>query len=191
MSQQECTTYQAQRTQYKGVWYRSKLEAKVAQALDNLGIAFTYEPQGYKLSNGMWYRPDFWLPYAKQFIECKGKMDEIDAAKIVGLVNDHGMPVVVLGYGSVMLVTRMFDAPELDVVTYSSGIQLVRCAECGKQWFMSTSDTYACRCCGAYNGDAHLSETVDIESGQELFMHGQKVAAGDPFYRQIAESFNN
>ena len=72
---------QAKKVCYRGIQYRSTLEAKTAQSLDNLGIPYQYEPDGYQLTNGVWYKPDFYLPGAKQFIECKGVMSTEDSAK--------------------------------------------------------------------------------------------------------------
>lgn len=183
---------QAQRDEYKGIEFRSKLESKTAQALDNVGIAWEYEPDGYKLSNGLWYRPDFWLPDARQFVECKGVMSSTDSAKIVGLVEDTGHPVLALSYDNAMLVMRAYDASDAGIAAYQGDdIALTWCASCGKPWFISWSDTYECRNCGAYDGDHHMVGTVGIGSATELFRYGQQLAADKPMYREIADSFNN
>ena len=49
-------------TIYNGRRYRSRLEARWAVFFDSLGIRFEYEPEGFVLSNGMAYLPDFFLP---------------------------------------------------------------------------------------------------------------------------------
>ena len=49
-------------TRYKGYRFRSRLEARWAVFFDHLGIEWEYEPQGYVLSDGSTYLPDFWLP---------------------------------------------------------------------------------------------------------------------------------
>lgn len=183
---------QAQRDLYKGIEFRSKLESKTAQALDNIGIAWVYEPEGYKLSNGMWYRPDFWLPDARQFVECKGVMDAKDSAKIVGLVEDTGRQVLVVSYENAMMVMRFWNDPNGDIMTYTygDGIALARCERCGKKFFYVGADTFKCPACGAYEGDHHLRWLADIDSGTELFGYGQRVAADKPLYKQIASNFN-
>lgn len=184
---------QAQRDWYNGIEFRSKLESKTAQAFDNLSIPYEYEPEGYKLSNGMWYRPDFWLPDARQFVECKGVMSAEDSAKIVGLVEDTGDPVLVISYSNAMLVKRFWDDPEGDVMTYANElgtIALGRCLKCGGMWFYASPDTYKCRHCGAYDGDHHLGTVTDIESATSLFNYGQHVAADKPVYKEIANNFN-
>ncbi|MDJ0599551.1 MAG: hypothetical protein QNJ37_11995 [Crocosphaera sp.] len=57
-------------TVYKGIRFRSRLEARWAVFLDTLNFKFVYEPDGYDL-NGTWYLPDFWVPDWKAFLEIK------------------------------------------------------------------------------------------------------------------------
>ena len=184
---------QAQKDWYNGIEFRSKLESKTAQALDNIGMRYEYEPAGYKLTNGMWYRPDFWLPDAHQFVECKGKMDSTDSAKIVGLAMDTGFPVVVLSYDNILLVESV--QPEEGItafMTHERGcIVLLECSECGKSWIQYMGNTYRCPNCGAYDGDRHIKSETEIESGQQLFSYGQEIAADKPIYIEIANNFNN
>ena len=182
---------QAQRDEYKGIEFRSKLESKTAQALDNIGIAWEYEPDGYKLTNGMWYRPDFYLPGCGQFIECKGVMSSKDSAKIIGLVEDTSLPVLALSYTNAMLFMRSFNAPGANVVTHAGGtIWLSECLKCGARWFLSYEDTWKCPACGAHEGDHHFRQVAEIESATALFDYGQRVAASKPIYKQIANEFN-
>ena len=182
---------QAQKDWYNGIEYRSKLESKTAQALDNIGIEYVYEPDGYKLTNGMWYRPDFWLPKANQFIECKGVMQVTDSAKIAGLVEDTSHPVLVISYDNAMMVMRFWNDKRNDVVTYSRNLALGRCLSCGEKFFFAHEDTYACPACGAYEGDHLLGVLAEIESGQRLFEYGQEIAANKPIYQEMANNFNN
>ena len=46
-------------TRYKGYRFRSRLEARWAVFFDALGLEWEYEPEGYELSDGSWYLPDF------------------------------------------------------------------------------------------------------------------------------------
>ena len=50
------------RTKYGDHLFRSRLEARWAVFFDALGIRFEYEAEGYELSDGTCYLPDFWLP---------------------------------------------------------------------------------------------------------------------------------
>lgn len=182
---------QAQKDWYNGIEFRSKLESKTAQALDNIGIAYEYEPDGYKLSNGMWYRPDFYLPAQRQYIECKGVMSETDSAKIYGLVEDTGRQVIALSYTNSMVVMREWNNPLNEIVTYSGDdIVLAECCRCGGLWFLCWPDTYECTCCGSRDGDHHFRVVKTIASATDLFNFGQGVAADKPIYKEIANNFN-
>ena len=63
---------QAKPTRYNGVEFRSKLEASWATHFDAREIPWEYEPEGYKLSDGTWYKPDFYFPTARAWVEVKG-----------------------------------------------------------------------------------------------------------------------
>lgn len=58
-------------TEWNGVLYRSRLEARWAAFFDTLGVRFEYEPEGYELESGR-YLPDFFLPVANVLVEVKG-----------------------------------------------------------------------------------------------------------------------
>lgn len=58
-------------TSYKGLKFRSRLEARVALFLDKCAIAWEYEPEGYVTKTE--YNPDFYLPDFDTWIEVKGK----------------------------------------------------------------------------------------------------------------------
>lgn len=49
-------------TKYKGYEFKSRIEARWAVFFDSLGLKWEYEKEGYVLSDGTWYLPDFWLP---------------------------------------------------------------------------------------------------------------------------------
>ena len=48
-------------TNYKGITYRSRLEARWATYFDNINYKFEYELEGYDLGRFGWYLPDFYL----------------------------------------------------------------------------------------------------------------------------------
>lgn len=58
-------------TVYNGYRFRSRLEARWAVFFDAVGIRFEYEPEGFELSNGRKYLPDFWLPDFGIYVEIK------------------------------------------------------------------------------------------------------------------------
>lgn len=80
-------------TIYNGYRFRSRLEARWAIFFDALGIEYEYEPEGFVLTSGKCYLPDFKVKcYGTRgecadepfdlWIEVKGAMTQEDADKI-------------------------------------------------------------------------------------------------------------
>jgi hypothetical protein len=69
-------------TLYNGYRFRSRLEARWAVFFDAAGIEYQYEPEGYVLSDGTYYLPDFYLPSMRLYVEIKPKSsDELEDSK--------------------------------------------------------------------------------------------------------------
>ena len=63
----------ALQTNYKGYAFRSRLEARMAVILDELGWTWSYEPEGFSTAHGN-YLPDFRISYPyPMWIEVKGQ----------------------------------------------------------------------------------------------------------------------
>jgi hypothetical protein len=62
---------EAIKTKYKGVQFRSKLEARVAVFFNYYGLKWDYEPESFRLKNGQIYCPDFFLSDLDCFCEVK------------------------------------------------------------------------------------------------------------------------
>ena len=62
-------TIKARPTEYNGVLYRSRLEALWAQAFNDSGDTFKYEPETVLMDNGAIYTPDFLVDYGGVEIE--------------------------------------------------------------------------------------------------------------------------
>ena len=58
-------------TEYNGYRFRSRLEARWAVFFDASKIQYEYEPEGFVLSNGDKYLPDFYLPDFELYVEIK------------------------------------------------------------------------------------------------------------------------
>lgn len=142
-------------THYKGYRFRSRLEARWAVFFDAIGIRYLYEPEGFRLSDGTLYLPDFYLPESKAFFEVKGVMNEIDMHKIEQFIKDSKRPCII-GYDD--FTFNSCDALWEDdyALTDKSSSVLVRCRECGKMYFSGMQGSYVCQCCGAYDGDHYF-----------------------------------
>lgn len=68
-------------TCYDGYRFRSRLEARWAVFFNAAGIPYVYEPEGFKLSNGAYYLPDFYLPWFKLYIDIKPDFESESAYK--------------------------------------------------------------------------------------------------------------
>jgi hypothetical protein len=84
-------------TTYNGFRCRSRLEARWLLFLDELGIAYNYEPEGFRLPNGLCYLPDLWFPQIHFWGEVKpGTLTTEETAKACGLAASSGHPVLLL-----------------------------------------------------------------------------------------------
>jgi hypothetical protein len=90
-------------TWYRGVAFRSRLEARWAVFFDALHLRWEYEKEGYDL-NGLWYLPDFWMPQLDCWIEIKaieptdieqqkaGRLCHFSAKRVFIFVGQHTVP---------------------------------------------------------------------------------------------------
>lgn len=82
-------------TWYNGHEFRSRLEARWAVFLDDIGIEFEYEPEGYQHKDGERYLPDFYLPHVEMFAEVKPFRSDSDTRRLERFALD-GLGAVVL-----------------------------------------------------------------------------------------------
>lgn len=77
-------------TEYNGILFRSRLEARWAVFFDAAGVKYEYEPYSFMLG-GIGYVPDFYLPDYELYVEVKpfrkGAFTEI--AKTFGLIGSE------------------------------------------------------------------------------------------------------
>lgn len=88
-------------TVYNGYRFRSRLEARWAVFFDAAKIKYEYEPEGFELSDGTKYLPDFYLPDFDTYVEVKGdregSWEEIDKAKSMIFWGSHIRRILILG----------------------------------------------------------------------------------------------
>lgn len=73
--------------------YRSKSEERFAGHLENLGVAYDYEPKDrkvqYRIERTAYYLPDFIIKGAKFILEVKGQLTSSDRAKYLRIKKQH------------------------------------------------------------------------------------------------------
>ena len=95
-------------TEYKGIMFRSRLEARVALFFDKAGIEWIYEPD--RIVNGdSEYNPDFYLPEMDDYVEVKGKRPgyEAEILKIINFISVNS-PIK-----TVVIISEIPDPTEL------------------------------------------------------------------------------
>jgi hypothetical protein len=63
-------------TEYNGIKFRSRLEARWAVFFDTANIRYEYEPEGYETEEGQRYLPDYYLPDFDLYVEVKRDTEE-------------------------------------------------------------------------------------------------------------------
>lgn len=98
-------------TLYKGIQYKSRLEARTAIFFDFFGVKHQYEKQKYTLGN-LKYIPDFWLEDYQMFVEVKG-MHPTDLAreKARKLLLQEGYPVMIVSGVPYTVERELFTTP--------------------------------------------------------------------------------
>lgn len=86
-------------TEYKGVYFRSRLEVKWCMFFEYLGVRFEYEPASKPTTKGF-YVPDFYFRSLKTWVEIKGTAptkNELLKIKEV-CVNTNSSGFIISGY---------------------------------------------------------------------------------------------
>lgn len=111
-------------TTYDNTSFRSRLEADWAATLNSRDIPWHYELEGFELSDGSWYLPDFYLPTAKAWLEVKGphqqRVDKLEqfAADLwdestADTTYDDAAPMVLLGQAPLKPTRHFMPLPPL------------------------------------------------------------------------------
>lgn len=101
-------------TKYKGILFRSRLEARWAVFLDKLNIKWFYEFEGYDL-DGVWYLPDFWLPTFSG-----GMFMEVKPQNLVGVEMEKCMRLVEATKKQIWLAVGHPDYKAYNVLYYAT-----------------------------------------------------------------------
>lgn len=143
-------------TVYRGIEFRSKLEATTAALLDRVELEWMYEEEGFDLS-GVWYLPDFYLPDNHMVLEVKGLLDAKSETKVTRLAEacaPQGIHVMLLknprrrrveGSDTLYVCGDLVQAEGI----VSNGVVLALCPMCRHAaWKLTKSKT--CPLCGRF-----------------------------------------
>lgn len=165
---------------------RSRLEVRYAKFFDAHCMNWAYEPEGFELI-GTRYLPDFYLPEIKTLVEVKGVLDDTDTTKLRALVPvaaQHGVLTILAMPGEPVCFKLCRPTPEMEAnaqtdeawnfvcewdfdprCDISDDAAMVRCAECGKWYFIDSSAGWQCTACGAYSGNMTIDLVHPCSSG--------------------------
>lgn len=90
----------SQVTYYRNIRFRSRTEGKWTFLFDLLDVQYQYEPKLFKMDNGIWYLPDFYLSKQDVWIEIKGEIpSDLAITKSEALSLEVNKPVyIIIGY---------------------------------------------------------------------------------------------
>ena len=149
-------------TWYNGTLYKSRLEAKWAVFMTLIGVKFQYEPEGYALSDGVWYLPDFWLPDMECWIEIKGQIPTEEEQRKMELLVEDSQKNGYIFYGELpnYAFDYMWESDSAYVwkpewikeygigICFDHGHVFCQCPQCGKIGiqYMGRVERLACSC---------------------------------------------
>lgn len=159
---------------YRGIKMRSRLEARFAELLDLFELEWDYEPADISLGKQRFYRPDFWLPENRTWVETKGRFDDDDWSRFIDFACDRFEMdedvALVMSHGTSLLMRDdgyTFDALSHDdpMRRWSAGhfaaAHISACKNC--QRFRIDRDRPAqCRMCGYFVKEADVVLSMQI-----------------------------
>lgn len=151
------------KNKYKGVEMRSKLESKVAMFLDALGILWIYEPKTFRLSNHFSYKPDFYLPKLKIWIEVKGLIEDHNRKISKIFVRDNKQALVLISSNS-MLWYGLWKEDDNNEVFEDLDVLIGKCSKCKSYFLASNLGDWKCLSCDYYEGDNSIIGSINGQS---------------------------
>jgi len=140
-------------TEYKGITFRSRFEARVAYWLDDEKIKWEYEPKSFILKTGVMLWPDFYLPELKTWLEVKGNETASNRTNLSNFAKEFKTEVVLIEPSG----GKWFSGTDKSISASAQNLYLGGCKKCGKGFFCGSEGLYHCRSCGFYDGDHDLA----------------------------------
>lgn len=162
-------------TRYKGITFRSRLEARWAVLFDSFGWPWEYEPLDL---DG--YVPDFVLKFDAGHIAVEVKPE----TALVDLYS-YAQRMVLAGWRKELLVlgAAVFEGDIIGVIGEPIGggevalgpARAFRCLDCGALSVLSDDHSYRCRVAGCYGGNAHVGHLERGELAEAWAKAGNRV----------------
>ena len=153
--------YKPRKTEYKGVEFKSNLEAKCAECFDRLGIRWEYEPKTFRGQDfaGGQYTPDFYLPPADVYVEVVGVWDERHVQNFYAFTSQRDERYEEeydcdIRRPSLLCINSK--GYFCDPRNKESDRVLNRCKKCGSWIAKDMEGGWDCPTCGYYDGDGTL-----------------------------------
>ncbi len=128
-------------TWYKGIFFRSRTEARWAKLFDCLDIEWEYEVEGFVLKDGICYLPDFYLPIFEggMYVEVKGKFTQEEKELCRDFCYESGKKILLAeGIPSTREYLFLVKDIKLDGVMYFTGLLNANKAEFENRMFAET-----------------------------------------------------
>ncbi len=149
-------------SEFEGVLYRSRMEARWAVFMRACGVPFEYEIEGFDCGNGLLYLPDFFLPFQDAFMEVKSPVaGPAEWEKIRSLSQRIQKPFFVFVQNPFAPTwSEWYDNESSATAVYPGGgedfhyiwCECPKCGRCGIA-FDGRSDRLPCTCKKSEHGD--------------------------------------
>jgi hypothetical protein len=131
------------KTIYKKIEFKSKLESRFARFLDRLNIQWEYEPTLFLLQDGTYYKPDFYLPELKTWVEVKGLILEHNEKICMDFAKENNTEILLISEGESSYASE-YGKEECC---------LGKCQHCNAYYFYGNLGDFRCRKCSIHEGD--------------------------------------
>lgn len=163
-------------TDYRGVHFRSRLEAKWACFFDNVGWPWEYEPIDL---DG--YIPDFILPfYEPMLVEVKPEVMRKDLGQHISRIEKSGWTGEALILGAAIFEESGWGqiglSGERDEQKSWLWAQAIfhKCRKCRRESFYNFFNIFTCRVNGCYDGN-HYLQIIDYDDVRRLFAEASRM----------------
>lgn len=167
-------------TEYDGRRFRSRGEARLAVFWNEIGVRYSYEQEGYRLSNGRLYLPDFWIPEWDAFVEMKPNVkSEIEDGRRAAkqLAADSGKLVL-------LFVGELGDHSYwVEPYPDETGVLRNSYCDCRKTTYLCDHDLYLPKFCPCFCLGWHLdtgTEGSNLKLGKEPCEFDEDFYATEP-----------